>query len=83
MPVVVENRNQRTHTKRGCSVLTWRAKPALTPIPLRNPFLGWMWPFDIPNPLNRDNVLPVYTDQRRETCVYGGMVDLLRCGVEL
>lgn len=39
--------------------------------------------FDIPNTLNRDDVLPIYANHRSKAGIYGGMVDLLRCWVDM
>lgn len=58
-------------------------KATLTTIGESNPLLSGMRVFDVPNTLNRDDMLAIYTNYRRETGVDGGMVELFRCWIDL
>lgn len=59
------------------------AKAALTAIALCYPFLHWMRPLDRADTFDCDDMLPVDTHERSETCVHRSVVDLVGGGVEL
>jgi hypothetical protein len=42
-----------------------------------------MWSFHVADSFHSYNVFAVYADEGCEACVYGSVVYLLRCGVEL
>ena len=62
---------------------SWGAKSALAAVALCDPLLGRMRLFDIPDPLDRNDMLAVDTDQRRQAGVDRGMIDLARGRIQL
>ena len=55
----------------------------LTSIADRNPLLDGVGIFHIPNPFDCDNVLTINANEWSDTGIHGGMVDFLRCRIDM
>lgn len=55
----------------------------MTSIADRNSLLDGMGILDISNTFNGDNVFTVNADERSDAGIHRGMVNLLRCGIDM